>query len=368
MALSWRRVVFFIPTSFPIGSMVLPIPVLVRPVVAAAVVLQPLHLVRHRLLALSATFHSSHRKTHSSGDLRNFHPFGWLSFARLSISMLACVFAWKCNWLWSRELSGLQKASKRLKRSQFADLSIQQGWKWWWLSRIIRGGCEVLGRCGWCGGRPQLEPQRPLFPPVFCSHSAKFGHSIERPPAAHTSPRELDGHTPFMDGRLRGDASCNLEPTLGPRIASTNHWGCDTILFSSTSHYVGLCVCIRLWGTLQQNEWLALLEKLLNIPPVLSQQSPTLDKNSTSEFFRPEIKQEEILKPFSPRKASARKEENENFLVNNKIMKNNDPTAPDQHLITSSSGFMRQPHWHFYAAVDKSKSFPENNDFSRKWL
>ena len=287
MALSWRRVVFFIPTSFPIGSMVLPIPVLVRPVVAAAVVLQPLHLVRHRLLALSATFHSSHRKTHSSDDLRNFHPFGWLSFARLSISMLACVFAWKCNWLWSRELSGLQKASKRLKRSQFADLSTQQGWKWWWLSRIIRGGCEVLGRCGWCGGRPQLEPQRPLFPPVFCSHSAKFGHSIERPPAAHTSPRELDGHTPFMDGRLRGDASCNLEPTLGPRIASTNHWGCDTILFSSTSHYVGLCVCIRLWGTLQQNEWLALLEKLLNIPPVLSQQSPTLDKNSTSEFFRP---------------------------------------------------------------------------------
>ena len=103
-----------------------------------------------------------------------------------------------------------------------------------------KGGCEVLGRCGWCGGRPQLEPQRPLFPPVFCSHSAKFGHSIERPPAAHTSPRELDGHTPFMDGRLRGDTSCNLEPTLGPRIASTNHWGCDTILFSSTSHYVGV--------------------------------------------------------------------------------------------------------------------------------
>ena len=129
---------------------------------------------------------------------------------------------------------------------------------------------------------------------------------------------------------------------------------------------VGLCVCIRLWGTLQQNEWLALLEKLLNIPPVLSQQSPTLDKNSTSEFFRPEIKQEKILKPFSPRKASTRKEENRIFLVNNKIMTNNDPTAPDQHLITSSSGC--KPHWHFYAAVDKSKSFPENNDFSRKWL
>ena len=239
-----------------------------------------------------------------------------------------------------------------------------------------KGGCEVLGRCGWCGGRPQLEPQRPLFPPVFCSHSAKFGHSIERPPAAHTSPRELDGHTPFMDGRLRGDASCNLEPTLGPRIASTNHWGCDTILFSSTSHYVGVpqwdsvyvlgsgghCSKMSGWRS-WKSCWIFLQFYHSSLPLWTRIVLPNF-----SEFFRPEIKQEEILKPFSPRKASTRKEENRIFLVNNKIMTNNDPTAPDQHLITSSSGFMRQPHWHFYAAVDKSKSFPENNDFSRKWL
>ena len=78
-----------------------------------------------------------------------------------------------------------------------------------------------------------------------------------------------------------------LQPGTHTWSSHRIHQPLRIILFSSTSHYVGLCVCIRLWGTLQQNEWLALLEKLLNIPPVLSQQSPTLDKNSTSEFFRP---------------------------------------------------------------------------------
>ena len=219
MALSWRRVVFFIPTSFPIGSMVFPIPVLVRPVVAAAVVLQPLHLVRHRLLALSATFHSSHRKTHSSGDLRNFHPFGWLSFARLSISMLACVFAWKCNWLWSRELSGLQKASKRLKRSQFADLSIQQGWKWWWLSRIIREGVRSWGGVDGVEGGPSWSLNGPSFHPS----SALTRPSLATALSAHLPPTPPHGSWTVIHHSWTEDSGETRAATWNPHLVLASH-------------------------------------------------------------------------------------------------------------------------------------------------
>ena len=147
---------------------------------------------------------------------------------------------------------GVEAASKGLKgqfRSHFAELRLHQRWDGSVRIRMGRvlgrvwGGVDLdMGRV-WGGvavsGRRQLESVLPvLFPPVFCSHSAKLGH--ESPPAAHTSVGTQVGHTPFMDPRPRGVRAATWNRHF---VLASNNQGCDNMLFFLLSTCLSLQMC-----------------------------------------------------------------------------------------------------------------------------
>ena len=133
--------------------------------------------------------------------------------------------------------------------------------------------CEGFGRCGSSAGRRQLESvlltRAPFsFHPSSALTRPSLATSAHLPPP--TPPRGPPGHTRFMEPRPGGDPAATWNRHF---VLASNH-GCDNMLFLFSSIFLDgsvlLCVCIRIvWGTLQQNEWLPRLEKLLNIPPVL---------------------------------------------------------------------------------------------------
>ena len=191
---------------------------------------------------------------------------------------------------------GVEAASKGLKgqfRSHFAELRLHQRWDGSVRIRMGRvlgrvwGGVDLdMGRV-WGGvavsGRRQLESVLPvLFPPVFCSHSAKLGH--ESPPAAHTSVGTQVGHTPFMDPRPRGAGAATWTQTLRPRIQQRRQRMRQQAFSFPANFPPQMCCSVHVLaslGTLQQNEWLPRLEKLLNIPS----QTLLSVSNSDPEFF-----------------------------------------------------------------------------------
>ena len=133
--------------------------------------------------------------------------------------------------------------------------------------------CEGFGRCGSSAGRRQLESvlltRAPFsFHPSSALTRPSLATSVHLPP---TPPRGLGSvihHSWTQDPGEPRAATWNRHFVL-----ASNH-GCDNMLFLFSSIFLDgsvlLCVCIRIvWGTLQQNEWLPRLEKLLNIPPVL---------------------------------------------------------------------------------------------------
>ena len=95
-------------------------------------------------------------------------------------------------------------------------------------------------------GRRQLESvllgPRSL-PPVFCSHSAKFGH--ECPPAAHTSGGTKVGHTPFMDPRPVG---ARAAPWNRHFVLASNDHGSD--FFFSGNFPPQTCCSVYVLGSL----------------------------------------------------------------------------------------------------------------------
>ena len=151
------------------------------------------------------------------------------------------------------------------------------------LGRCGSGYGEGLGRCGSERAAPAgVRSPRSLSTRLLLSlGQVRPRESTCRPHLRGDPGRSYTIHGP----KTPGSPSCNLEQTLRPRIQQRRQrMRQQAFSFPANFPPPQKCCSVHVLaslGTLQQNEWLPRLEKLLNIPsrPLLSV------SNSDPEFF-----------------------------------------------------------------------------------